>query len=331
MRRRASRERIGYYKVGAVALAVAAGSLLVWRATWTSENAPIAALTAGPTSSEVVLDGASGERATEARVRGQRRERAERCRRRHGFDRCAALGRAEDARSRSRGIDDGLEREEQPRAPARTPPRRSSSSCGGRRTRSPRILRAHWPSPTSTRSRSRAVSSRRSARWSPSKRSSKLGRKDDALRRANALLRRFPRTPYVAHLEKALGQPLSVPGQRRRQRELLLQANPMNAPTASAKGQPKMVRRIARRSAEATVLACVLLASVFAGCSSTVSVAESPDAGQGFSLDRRRRRGTEAMPRSSAEGAPVRRLGMSLSIYDVRDGQADITSAKSIS
>ena len=43
---------------------------------------------------------------------------------------------------------------------------------------------------------------------------SKLGRKDDALRRANALLRRFPRTPYVAHLEKALGQPLSVPGQR---------------------------------------------------------------------------------------------------------------------
>ena len=47
-------QRIGYYKVGAVALAVAAGSLLVWRATWTSENAPVATLTAAPTSSEVV-------------------------------------------------------------------------------------------------------------------------------------------------------------------------------------------------------------------------------------------------------------------------------------
>lgn len=37
----------------------------------------------------------------------------------------------------------------------------------------------------------------------------RLGRKDDALRRARALVQRFPRTPYAARLEVAIGHPLS--------------------------------------------------------------------------------------------------------------------------
>ncbi|MDF2698329.1 MAG: hypothetical protein K0S65_6713 [Labilithrix sp.] len=36
----------------------------------------------------------------------------------------------------------------------------------------------------------------------------RLGRKTEAKRRADALLERFPRTPYVARLERALGEPL---------------------------------------------------------------------------------------------------------------------------
>ncbi len=37
---------------------------------------------------------------------------------------------------------------------------------------------------------------------------SRLGRKDQSLRRARALVERFPRTPYAARLEMAVGQPL---------------------------------------------------------------------------------------------------------------------------
>ncbi|AKV00692.1 hypothetical protein AKJ09_07355 [Labilithrix luteola] len=37
----------------------------------------------------------------------------------------------------------------------------------------------------------------------------RLGRKEDALQRARTLLRRFPRTPYVARLEMVIGQPIS--------------------------------------------------------------------------------------------------------------------------
>lgn len=36
-----------------------------------------------------------------------------------------------------------------------------------------------------------------------------LGRKDEAKKRAQALVARFPRTPYVARLERAVGEPLS--------------------------------------------------------------------------------------------------------------------------
>lgn len=37
----------------------------------------------------------------------------------------------------------------------------------------------------------------------------RLGRKDDAIQRGRQLLRRFPRTPYAARLEKVVGQPLT--------------------------------------------------------------------------------------------------------------------------
>ncbi|MDF2693626.1 MAG: hypothetical protein K0S65_2009, partial [Labilithrix sp.] len=37
---------------------------------------------------------------------------------------------------------------------------------------------------------------------------SRLGRKDEAVRRARALVKQFPRTPYAARLEIAVGQPL---------------------------------------------------------------------------------------------------------------------------
>jgi hypothetical protein len=40
---------------------------------------------------------------------------------------------------------------------------------------------------------------------------SRLGRKDEASARANALLQRFPRTPYVSRLEIATGRRLSAP------------------------------------------------------------------------------------------------------------------------
>jgi hypothetical protein len=36
----------------------------------------------------------------------------------------------------------------------------------------------------------------------------RLGRKDESLRRARALIERFPRTPYATRLEMAVGQPL---------------------------------------------------------------------------------------------------------------------------
>lgn len=39
----------------------------------------------------------------------------------------------------------------------------------------------------------------------------RLGRTDEAKRRANAFLLRFPRTPYLSRLERALGEPLSLP------------------------------------------------------------------------------------------------------------------------
>ncbi|MDF2696071.1 MAG: hypothetical protein K0S65_4454 [Labilithrix sp.] len=39
----------------------------------------------------------------------------------------------------------------------------------------------------------------------------RLGRTDEAKLRANALLLRFPRAPYVSRLERALGEPLSPP------------------------------------------------------------------------------------------------------------------------
>ena len=39
----------------------------------------------------------------------------------------------------------------------------------------------------------------------------RLGRKAEATRRANALITRHPRTPYVIRLERALGEPLSPP------------------------------------------------------------------------------------------------------------------------
>ena len=39
----------------------------------------------------------------------------------------------------------------------------------------------------------------------------RLGRNAEAKTRANALVRRFPRTPYVTRLERALGEPLSPP------------------------------------------------------------------------------------------------------------------------
>jgi len=38
----------------------------------------------------------------------------------------------------------------------------------------------------------------------------RMHRKPEARTRANALLARFPRTPYVARLESALGEPLSL-------------------------------------------------------------------------------------------------------------------------
>lgn len=38
---------------------------------------------------------------------------------------------------------------------------------------------------------------------------SRLGRNDEAIRRSRALVQRYPRTPYAARLEKAIGQPLS--------------------------------------------------------------------------------------------------------------------------
>lgn len=37
----------------------------------------------------------------------------------------------------------------------------------------------------------------------------RLGRKDEAKKRAQAVVARFPRTPYVARLERAVGEPLS--------------------------------------------------------------------------------------------------------------------------
>ncbi|MDF2693760.1 MAG: hypothetical protein K0S65_2143 [Labilithrix sp.] len=37
----------------------------------------------------------------------------------------------------------------------------------------------------------------------------RVGRKEEALQRARALLRRFPRTPYAARLEMVIGQPIS--------------------------------------------------------------------------------------------------------------------------
>lgn len=38
----------------------------------------------------------------------------------------------------------------------------------------------------------------------------RLGRKEDALRRGRSLVEKFPRTPYVVRLEKALGEPLAA-------------------------------------------------------------------------------------------------------------------------
>ena len=40
---------------------------------------------------------------------------------------------------------------------------------------------------------------------------SRLGRSDEALRRARALVQQFPRTPYATRLEVAIGRPLTAP------------------------------------------------------------------------------------------------------------------------
>ncbi len=59
---------------------------------------------------------------------------------------------------------------------------------------------------------------------------SRLGRKDEALRRARAFVQRFPRTPYAARLEVALGRPLTATSADPSERH-----DPASPPAASAR------------------------------------------------------------------------------------------------
>lgn len=210
-------ERVGFYKLGAVALAVvAAGSLLVWRATWTSD-APAVVMSSGATTPEVVSTNAPPTGAGETT----------------GLDRAPAANEAKGSATDVAAVPIDALPSAAPkmRAPAASGSTADSNtkaaeSAGASTAAAELVLiRRAQDALSSDPARALAIANEHAQAFPRGELTqerevvavealSKLGRKDDALRRANALLRRFPRTPYVAHLEKALGEPLSVPVQR---------------------------------------------------------------------------------------------------------------------
>lgn len=201
-----------YYKAGAVALAVAAGSLLAWRATSTSTPADTAAVVAGTTgSTKPEAVGSSGD----SPAAGER-------------------GAAEASGAKRVGgevpavsIDALPTAAPKPRAVASDSANRGTPERGSANTAAPELLLVRRAQDALATDPARALSlADEHAGLFPRgeltqerevvavEALSKLGRKHDALVRARALLRRFPRTPYVAHLEKALGEPLTAPSNR---------------------------------------------------------------------------------------------------------------------
>ena len=187
-----------YYKAGAFALAVAAGSLLAWRATSTSTSveAPLIAPAAGPATQERV--GPSGNMpntgAPEARPASGTGDSAPK----RGGDAIAAVSidalpsAAPKPRAATAGSDS-------------TPHRASEGSTAKTSTPELLLVRRAQDALTSNPARALSLADEHAALFPSGELTqerevvavdalSKLGRKDDALLRARAVLRRFPRT-----------------------------------------------------------------------------------------------------------------------------------------
>ncbi len=197
---------VGSFKIGGLALAaLTAGALLAWRATYTTESAPSAAPTeiASPAAPTVVAEPLAA-RASNDTVTAP-----------------TELGTTRGAASVPAVSIDSLPSV----APvARAPGSSTTTDNRGATTAAPEhlLVRRAQDALTSDPAQALMLANEHAARYPAGELTqerevvavdalAKLGRKDDALARARALVRRFPRTPYVAHLEKAVG-PLTAAG-----------------------------------------------------------------------------------------------------------------------
>ena len=194
---------VGSFKAGAVVLAVTAGARFAWRATTVSTGAPVIE-PRGPSAAELAVPTTASREATEPR---------------------SALPETPSTEAAVATVSiDALPSAAAPRAASSADtPARGASPASGESVAAPELLivRQAQDALASNPERALALADEHAHLFPNGELTqerevvaasalAKLGRRDEALVRARALVRRFPRTPYVAHLEKALGQPLTV-------------------------------------------------------------------------------------------------------------------------
>jgi len=216
--------KLGSYKAGALVLAVAVGSLLAWRATYTSAAAPDVPVIAGHAASDLARlpsespsTGASRAAAQAENVESTAAERPS-----GGgvgvpavsidsLPTAAPTTRAPAAPAIASTA-----------APSTGEPTRVAAENGDAKSAAPEhlLVRRAQDALVSDPARALALADEHAVRYPSGELTqerevvavdalSKLGRREEAVLRARALVRRSPRTPYVAHLEKAIGQPLT--------------------------------------------------------------------------------------------------------------------------
>ncbi len=202
--------RLGHYKASALVLAVAVGTLVAARGTWTSDAPSVASAGAAATS-PAAAPASTAPSGAERDVEAKRMPEIDAPAPVTAVSVDALPSAAPKARA-SAGAgssNDGSARTMSERAAAKTATpelllvRRAQDALVSDPARALSLANEHaslFPGGELTQEREVVAVDALS----------KLGRREDALLRARALVRKFPRTPYVAHLEKAIGQPLTV-------------------------------------------------------------------------------------------------------------------------
>ena len=207
--------RLGYYKATAVVLAVATGSLVAARGTWWSDAPPVTSVAASGAAPSAVAPAAGAPSSAEPIA---------------GSNGTPEIGGAGPGSAIVPAVSVDALPSAGPKARAAASAEiipRTTSEQGAAGTSTPELLLVRRAQDALVSDPARALSlANEHAALFPSGQLTqerevvavdalaRLGRREDARLRARALVRKFPRTPYVAHLEKAIGQPLTSPDAR---------------------------------------------------------------------------------------------------------------------